>query len=220
MDAETTDISKNTETGDIPESEIPEWLKDKVKEMMRFAVQNGGEREEGIGNETGFFHVHLIIPKSVPISGTFSADWQQILSHITSLLGHTQELATLDVSKRSIFYPLDGEPRFVHPKQPTPLNQLGTEFEGLTENITIDLSKLFSPEDIERYRANIVPATTGGNQPKEGILSYLELNKRRWDAGTVHVSDLENRENLRYAGVLYFYKQPDGDFRWFARYIA
>lgn len=141
--------------------------------------------------------MHLIVPKAVTFAGAFDSDWPQILPQITALLGHTQELAVFDVSKRSLFYPFNKEPRFVHPpQQPTYLYKLSK-----IKNIK------FSPEDFERAR----------NEHKN--LPYLELepNKLRHQAGTVLVPELEDGENLREVGYLYFYKQPDGNFSWFAK---
>lgn len=41
MELKEPTLSNKTETNTIPESEIPEWLKNKVKEMMSFAVHGG-----------------------------------------------------------------------------------------------------------------------------------------------------------------------------------
>lgn len=86
----------------IKDDEIPAWMRDKVQEMIQYAISNGAEQEEGVGNESGFYHVHIGVPKGTVFTGNKQAVWEQVQQNATLLLGHTQELKAFDKSKRSI----------------------------------------------------------------------------------------------------------------------
>lgn len=45
MELQKPTIPNKSETATIPELEIPEWLKNKVKEMMSFAVLGGAKEK-------------------------------------------------------------------------------------------------------------------------------------------------------------------------------
>lgn len=129
--------------------DIPEWMKASINRLVIFAVENGGERPENIGKDSGFYHVHLLIPDNVSLTGKKDADWDLIQKESLFMLAHTQEFVRFDLTKRSIIVSLKGEgqPEFLSGG-----NEIGTvraedlpkikdEYKGLKARATVYFRK-------------------------------------------------------------------------------
>ena len=85
---------------------VPDDLKEAVQRMADYAVNNGGETKNMVGDWRGFDHVHLAVPRGLPLIGLPEKDLPIVLRNLQFLLGHSQELVTIDRTKRSILGPL------------------------------------------------------------------------------------------------------------------
>lgn len=207
MDIEESDVPKRAETSVIAESEIPDWLKSEVQRMIDFALKSGGEKPEGIGVEIGFYHAHLVIPRDLKLSRDKLKDWSYILNNLHSLLGHTQELRTYDVSKRSIFLPINGDPEFVHPI---------SEYERFQEYLSRHKDGLKIEFKVSEEAQELFKAIQEPSQHQNAIESsdLFRDREKQVAAGTAMIDDLKEGKNLRMVGVVYFLKQPGGELKW------
>ncbi len=87
----------------VDETRIPKELKNKIKEMMLFAAEKSAEIPDMIGQQSGFYHVHLLTNEGVDRHLPQEEILHATCKNLKGILGHTQELEKFDVKKRSIF---------------------------------------------------------------------------------------------------------------------
>lgn len=133
----------------IEDEDIPEWMKARISQLVDFAVENGGERPENVGKDSGFYHVHLLIPNNVSLTGKKEDDWDLIQKQSLFMLAHTQEFARFDLTTRSIIAPLrrDGQPEFlsggneIGTVKAEDLPKISDDYKGLKDRATIYFRK-------------------------------------------------------------------------------
>jgi hypothetical protein len=140
------DILEKRGITEINEDDIPEVIMNKVKLMMSFSLENGAETIDGIGMPKGFYHVHFVSDHAIEQTDEPGNRLADISNNMTGIIGHTQELNTFDIHKRSIIYEKSSDNFTILPGNEHGVVQakdLGLEdIGGLHFRIDIDTGKL------------------------------------------------------------------------------